>query len=338
MINVAIIGCGYWGQNIIRDLHDSPECKLKYCCDLNESKLKSIIHKNSGMQLIKDSERIFKDKNIDAVFIATPVGSHYELAKRALKGKKAVFVEKPFVDKLKKAVELTEIAKKSQLVLMVGHIFEYAPAVIKVKELIKNNQLGKIYYISSTRVNLGIHRKDESVIWDLASHDLSTMFYWLEEEPLSLQGVGKCSIIKNKPDVAFITLKFPSDVLVNIHVSWLAPVKMRNIVIVGSEKMLVFDDTSVLEKIKLFDKGIDKLEHSSFGEFQLSYRTGEISVPIISNAEPLKEEISHFFKCIKNKETPKTDGKSATRVVKYLEMIEKSLNDGGKIYVNSVPH
>lgn len=327
-----------WGRNLIRDLHDNPECRLKYCCDLDEKKLNSVTQKNSDVRLTTNSDEVFNDKEINAVFIATPVGSHYELVKKALKKGKAVFVEKPFVDKLEKAIELTEIAKKDKLILMVGHIFEYAPAVIKIKELIKTNQLGKIYYISSTRVNLGIHRKDESVIWDLASHDLSTMFYWLEEEPISLQGVGKCSIIKDKPDVAFITLRFPSDILVNIHVSWLAPVKIRNTVIVGSEKMLVFDDTSILEKVKIFDKGIEKLEHSSFGEFQLSYRTGEISVPIIPNAEPLKEEITHFFKCIRNKETPKTDGISASRVVKYLEIVEKSLNDGGKVHVNSIHH
>ncbi|MFA5032938.1 MAG: Gfo/Idh/MocA family oxidoreductase [bacterium] len=338
MLNVAVIGCGYWGKNIIRDLYDNAMCNLKYCCDTDKAKLDLLSSKSPAIKPIMDSEEIFKDKSIDAVFIITPVGSHYALAKRALECGKAVFVEKPFVDKLEKAVELTELAEKNKLVLMIGHIFEYAPAVIKIKELIKTNQLGKIYYISSTRVNLGIHRKDESVIWDLAAHDLSTIFNWLDEEPLSVQGIGKSSIIENKPDVAFINLRFPSDILVNIQISWLAPIKMRNTVIVGSEKMVVFDDTSVIEKVKVFDKGIDKLEHSSFGEFQLSYRTGEIAVPVISNAEPLKEEIKHFIDCVKNKKEPKTNGKSATRVVKYLEMIEKSVNEGGKVYVNSVHH
>lgn len=336
MITVAVIGCGYWGPNIIRNLVENHNCVLRYCCDNNHERLGKITSQYPEVELTADTEQVFKDANVDAVFVATPLATHYKLVKQALKSGKAVFVEKPFVEEAKKGEELVNLAESQKLPLMVGHIFEYSPPVIKIKEFIDNNEIGKIYYIASTRVNLGIHRRDSSVIWDLASHDLSTLFYWLEEEPISIQAVAKGSIIKSMPDIAFISLKFPSDILVNLQVSWLAPIKLRTTVIVGSEKMIVFDDTSSLEKVRLFDKGVASLEHSTFGEFQLSYRTGEMTAPFIPNVEPLKEEISHFFDCIQRKKKPRTDGEWGLKVVKYLELADKSIKKGGKIiYVNN---
>ncbi len=336
MVKVAVIGCGYWGPNIVRVLYEDSNWDLKYCCDLDPQNLNRLTNKYSEIKTIQDSNIIFNDPTIQAVFIATPLPSHYSLVKKSLLAKKATFVEKPFVDNIENGKELVEIAKKNNLPLSVGHIFEHAPAVVKIKELLDSKEIGEIYYIASTRVNLGIHRGDGSVIWDLAAHDLGTIFYWLGEEPISIQAVGKGSIIKENPDIAFVTLRFPSDILVNIQVSWLAPSKLRDIVIVGSQKMIVYNDTDPVEKVKIFDKGVKSLEHSSFGEFQLSYRTGDISIPIISNAEPLKEEITHFYKCIKNGDTPKTDGVAALRVVKYLKLAEESLeNDGKTIKITS---
>jgi len=331
MIKSAVIGCGYWGPNIIRVLHEDSRWDLKYCCDLNSQNLERLSIQYSGIETIQDSEVIFNDPTIQAVFIVTPLPSHYLLAKKSLSAKKATFVEKPFVGHVEEGKELVKLAKKNNLPLMVGHIFEYAPAVVKIKELLDKNEIGSVYYISSTRVNLGIHRGDGSVIWDLASHDLGTIFYWLGEEPISIQAVGKASIIKENPDIAFVTLRFPSDILVNIQVSWLAPSKLRDIVIVGSQKMIVYNDTDPFEKIKIFDKGIASLNHSSFREFQLSYRTGDIAIPVLSNTEPLKKEIAHFHRCIENGETPKTDGNAALRVVKYLGLAEQSLQNGGKV-------
>ena len=331
MIKSAVIGCGYWGPNIIRVLYEDNKWDLKYCCDLNPHNLERLTAQYSEIETIQDSDIIFNDPTIQSVFIATSLPSHYSLVKKSLLAKKATFVEKPFVDQIEKGEELVELAKKNKLPLTVGHIFEYAPAVVKIKELLDAKEIGEIYYISSTRVNLGIHRGDGSVIWDLASHDLGTMFYWLGEEPISIQAVGKGSIIKGNPDIAFVTLRFPSDILVNIQVSWLAPSKLRNIVIVGSQKMIVYNDTDPVGKVKIFDKGVESLNHSSFGEFQLSYRTGDITIPILSNAEPLKEEISHFRRCIENGETPKTDGVTALRVIRYLTLAEESIKNGGKV-------
>ncbi|MCK4352645.1 Gfo/Idh/MocA family oxidoreductase [candidate division WOR-3 bacterium] len=336
MITTAIIGCGYWGLNIVRTLYENPNCILKYCCDIDEKKLANILSQYPEVRITRYSEEVFNDKGVQAVFIATPLSWHYPLAKEGLLAKKAIFVEKPFVMNVEQGKKLVKLSEQNKVPLAVGHIFEYAPPVIKIKELLDKDEIGDIYYISSTRVNLGIHRKDGSVVWDLASHDLSMIFYWLEEEPISIQVTGKESIIKGKPDIAFLTLRFPSDILVNIQVSWLAPSKLRNTVIVGSKKMIIYDDTNQLEKVKIFDKGISKLEHSSFGEFQLSYRTGDITVPVLSNAEPLRQEINHFLKCVEFNQTPKTDGNSGIRVVKYLELAEQSLKSNGKtITVNS---
>ena len=331
MIGVAVIGCGHWGPNIIRNLKENPNCILKYCCDTDEKKLENIMQQYPSIAITKYSDEIFNDPSVQAVFIVTPLASHYPLAKKGIEAQKAVFVEKPFVSSSKEGEELTRLAEKNNAILMVGHIFEYAPAVIKIKEILNKNEIGDIYYISSTRVNLGIHRKDESVIWDLASHDLATIFYWIDEEPLSIQAIGKSSIIKGKPDIAFMTLRFPSDILVNIQVSWLAPSKLRDTVIVGSKKMIVYDETNPLEKVKIFDKGVSVLEHSSFGEFQLSYRTGDMTAPVLSNVEPLKGEINHFLDCIEHKRIPNSDGKSGLKVVKYLELAEKSIQNEGQV-------
>ncbi|MDI6840527.1 MAG: Gfo/Idh/MocA family oxidoreductase [bacterium] len=331
MITTAVIGCGYWGPNIVRILHEHPNCTLKYCCDINEDRLKNIVARYPEIKVTKYSDEIFSDASIQAVFIATPLSSHYLLAKKGIEAGKSIFVEKPFVSSVNEGNELVRLATQNNVTLMVGHILEYASAVIKIKELLEKREIGDIYYISSTRVNLGIHRKDESVIWDLASHDLSMIFYWLNEEPLSIQAVGKGSVIKDKPDVAFLTLTFPSDILVNIHVSWLAPSKLRNTVIVGSKKMIVYDDTNLSEKVRIFDMGVLVPEPMNFGEFQLSYRTSDITAPVLSSVEPLKAEISHFIRCVEYKETPKTDGSSGIKVIKYLELAEESIRNGGGV-------
>ena len=335
MIKAAVIGCGYWGPNIVRVLYEDSKWDLKYCCDLDTQKLERLVTPHSGIAITRDSDKIFTDPEVQAVFIVTPLNSHYLLARKSLLAKKPTFIEKPFVSKVNEAEELIQLAHQNNVPLMVGHIFEYSPAVIKIKELLDKQELGAIHYISSTRVNLGIHRKDESVIWDLASHDFGTIFYWLGEEPISVQAVGKGSVIKDTPDIAFITFRFPSDILVNIQVSWLAPSKLRNTVIVGSQKMVIYDDTDPSQKVKIFDKGISSMEHTTFGEFQLSYRTGDIIVPILSNVEPLRVEINHFYECVKNNSLPKTNGKVGLRVIKYLELAERSLqNNGAVITVN----
>ena len=330
MIKVGLIGCGYWGKNLLRVLKNLERCELVACCDIDEEKLDEAQKKWKVQRTTTDYNDIIRDVTIDAVVIATPTNSHYEIAKNALLHNKHVFVEKPFVREYEQGIELLELQRAVGKVLMVGHTFLYSPAVRKIKEILKNKELGEVFYISSRRVNLGIHRKDVNVVWDLASHDLSILFYWLERTPYFILATGKDCVIDGKPDVAFITLRFPEEVICNIEVSWLAPSKIRNITIVGSDKMLVYDDTEVHEKIKIFNKSVEVLNHDNFGEFQLAYRTGEVIAPYIPNDEPLKVELSHFIDCIIGKKEPLSNAESGLEVVKYLELIEKSLQLNGK--------
>ena len=263
--------------------------------------------------------------------IATPVNTHFSIAQSALQNGKHVFVEKPFTFSSSEANQLIELAEEKGLTLMVGHTFEYSPPVVKIGELISEGVLGDIYFISSSRVNLGLHRKDVSVIWDLASHDFSILFSWLKAAPLRITAIGKDYVQKGIPDVAFINMEFPSGCVAHVEVSWLAPSKLRRTAVIGSEKMLVYDDTEVMEKVKIYDKGVDYKEPGTFGEFQLSYRAGDIVSPRLDNYEPLGVEVTHFFDCIRTGKRPKTDGVSGLRVVQALEAAQKSLENGGHV-------
>jgi predicted dehydrogenase len=271
------------------------------------------------------------DSDLDAVFISTPVSSHYPLAKAALESGKHVFVEKPFVANSKDGLELCLLAEKKYRKIMVGHTFEYSPPVNKIKEIVSNNELGKIYYISSSRVNLGLHQSDVSVIWDLAPHDFSILFYVINEQPSFISAIGKDYVQPGIPDVAFINIGFPSGIIAHIEVSWLSPSKLRRTTIIGDQKMLVYDDTSSMEKIKIYDKGVRFKDPETFGEFQLSYRTGDIISPHIDNYEPLRLEVEHFLDCIQNGKDPSTDGYKGLQVVRAMEMAEKSLNRNGEV-------
>lgn len=268
---------------------------------------------------------------VEAVAIATPVSTHFNLARDALKAGKHVFVEKPFTASTAEALELIKLTEKKGLTLMVGHTFEYSPPVVKIGELISQGVLGEIYFISSSRVNLGLHRKDVSVIWDLASHDFAILFYWLKSAPLRVSALGKDYVQRGIPDVAFINMEFPSGCVAHVEVSWLAPSKLRRTAVIGSEKMLVYDDTEVMEKVKIYDKGVDYKGPDSFGEFQLSYRAGDIVSPKLDSYEPLGVEVAHFFDCIRNGKRPKTDGHSGLRVVQALEATQKSLENSGHV-------
>jgi len=329
-IKVGIIGLGYWGPNLVRNLSMLREVEIVAGCDKKKKRLEQMMVR---FPFIKDFTTEYKSllerKDVDAVVIATPVETHYEIAKEALLKGKDVFVEKPITTSSQEAEELIEIAEKNNLILMVGHTFEYNPAVLKIKELIEKGTIGKIYYISSTRINLGIHRRDANVLWDLASHDFSIIIFWLEEDPLYIYAVGKDFILNGIPDVAFLQMVFPSGVLANVHVSWLAPSKVRNMTIVGSEKMVIYDDTSHTEKVRIFDSGVEFSEPASYGEFQLSYRTGDIISPKIDSTEPLRVEMEHFVECIKERKRPRTDGYKGLRVVKALELAQRSLEENG---------
>jgi predicted dehydrogenase len=330
-IDVGVIGCGYWGPNLIRNFLSHQGYQRVIGCDLDQSKLERIEERFPAIQVSSSFEELLAQDDLDAVAIATPVNTHHRLAGDALRAGKHVFVEKPFTASSAEAEELIELAADRGLTLMVGHTFEYSPPVIKIGDIISSGQLGEIYFISSSRVNLGLHRKDVSVIWDLASHDFSILFSWLKAAPGRISAVGRDYVQKGIPDVAFINMEFPSGCIAHVQVSWLAPSKLRRTAVIGSEKMLVYDDTEVMEKVKIYDKGVDYKDPGSFGEFQLSYRAGDIVSPKLDSYEPLGVEVSHFYDCITNGRRPKTDGMSGLRVVQALEAAQKSLENGGQV-------
>ncbi|MCD6382742.1 MAG: Gfo/Idh/MocA family oxidoreductase [Candidatus Hydrothermae bacterium] len=327
---VAVIGLGYWGPNLMRNLTLIPDVQVIAGCDLSIRRLERMMRRFPNVrEFTTDCDILLRRPDIDAVVIATPVETHYKLAKKALLHDKDVFIEKPMTASSEEAEELIKICEERGRILMVGHTFLYNPAVRKVKEIIDKGDLGQIYYITSTRINLGIHRKDANVIWDLAAHDFSIIIYWLGEDPIYVYTVGKDFILNGVPDVAFLHVVFPSGVIADLQVSWLAPSKVRNITVVGSDKMIIYDDTSSYEKVRIFDSGVDYSEPETFGEFQLSYRTGDILSPKIDSIEPLRLEMQHFIECIRERTKPLTDGYNGLRVVRALELAERSMKDTG---------
>lgn len=325
MINTGVVGLGYWGPNLLRNVYANNRCGNLVICDSNTSRLKKMSDRYPDVKCTSNYQDLVDNDDLDAIIIATDVSSHYPLAKMALQAGKHIFVEKPFAASIEQAEELVDLAEKNNLISMVGHTFMFSPPVIKAKEIIDSGELGDIRFITSNRVNLGLHQKDVSVIWDLAPHDFSMLFYWIEEEPLEVSAFGHAYVLDNIPDVAFINLAFPCGAIGNVQVSWLSPSKLRRTVIVGSKKMLVYDDTEPYEKIKIFDKGVELIEPENFGEFQLSYRTGDIYSPTLSSQEPLAAEMDEFLRCIETNEIPKSSGRDGLAVVRALELADNSL-------------
>lgn len=328
-VTVALVGCGHWGHNLLRNYMELASASLTTVCDPRPEALDKVATRYPTIARTTDFAQVLADSAIDAVLIATPIRTHYELARAALKAGKHVFVEKPMTADPLEARELVELAATTGRTLMVGHTFVFSPPVRKVRELIASGELGEIYFITTQRVNLGLHQSDVSVVWDLAPHDLSILYYWLGEAATSVSVNGRGCIVPATPDVAFIDLKFPSGVVAQVLVSWLSPVKLRRTVVVGSRKMLVYDDTENVEKVKIFDHGVDYKEPDDFGEFQLSYRTGDILAPKLSALEPLYLEAQHFVESIVTHTEPITSGEVGRRVVASLSAAEASLTGGG---------
>lgn len=329
MLSIGVIGCGYWGPNLIRNFHNIDEAQVKTCSDLKMKRLKHMKSLYPSVDITKDYKEIINDDEIEAVVIATPVSSHYSIAREALEAGKHVFVEKPLASKVEEGTELVKIAREKKLVLFVGHTFVYTAAVNKIKELIKSGELGEIYYITSSRLNLGLFQDDINVMWDLAPHDLSILNYILDSSPEAVAANGFSYIQPEIDDVGFITLRYPGSIVANIHVSWLNPNKIRKTTVVGSKKMLVYDDVSSLEKIRIYDKGVDVVPHyDTFGEFQLSYRYGDISIPKLNDEEPLKVECQHFINCVKHGDTPRSSGEDGLEIMLALDAAGKSISEG----------
>jgi len=324
VLRVAVVGLGYWGPNLVRVLHEIPEVEVVYACDLEPERLKKIGDRYPAVSLTTDYDQILADDSVDAVLIATKVSTHHPLAKSALETGKHVFVEKPMAASSEQALELIELAERRELTLMPGHTFLYSPPVNKCRELIQSGELGEIYFISMSRVNLGLHQSDVSVIWDLGPHDFSILRYWLEETPVRVSAICRGCIIESIPDVAFIDLEFSSRILAHIELSWLAPSKLRRTTIVGSRRMVVYDDTSN-EPVRVFDSGVDAPDPETFGEFRMTYRVGDILSPNIEVAEPLRCELADFCTAIRLGSKPRSSAKLGLDVVKLIEAIDASI-------------
>lgn len=329
MKTVALVGYGYWGPNLLRNYIELQGAWVQWVCDTDPEALKRVANRYPSVLCTTDYQQVLEDDQVEAVLLATPISTHYTLAKQALLAGKHVFVEKPLAGSTAEAGELVDLAKAGGLTLMVGHTFVFSPPVRLVKQIIDSGELGDIYFVTSTRVNLGLHQKDVSVIWDLAPHDLSILHYWLRETPSTVSAIGRACINPGIPDVAFVNLTFPSGVVAELQVAWLSPVKLRRTVVVGSKKMLMYDDTESVEKVKIFDHGVDFRDPQTFGEYQLSYRTGDILSPKVSGTEPLFVEALHFIECLETGSTPITNGTDGLTVVAALEAADHSLRNNG---------
>ena len=285
-LGVAVIGLGYWGPNLLRVLNENPDVEIRWICDLDADRLAKYRRRYPAAHVTTDAPRVLSDPKVHAVIVATPVHTHYELAAEALRAGKHVFVEKPLAPSSALADDLAQLAASRRLTLMCGHTFVYSPPVRAVRRMLESGTLGEVYFISSSRVNLGLHQRDVSVIWDLGPHDFSILLYWLGELPSSVRAVGRDSIVKGIADVAFITMNFPSGIVVNVELSWLAPSKLRRTVVAGSERMVIYDDGAA-EPVRLFDSGVVYRDPETFGEYHLSYRSGDILSPKIETHEPL---------------------------------------------------
>jgi len=329
-IKVGVVGCGYWGPNLIRNFRSLPGCNLKMMCDVSQERLQHLKSLYPEVEGETDYNHMLNGAGLDAVVIATSVRHHYPMAKAALLAGKHTFIEKPMAASAQECEELVEIAEQKGLVLMVGHTFLYSPAVRKIKEIVEWGDLGEIRYICARRLNLGLFQKDINVAWDLAPHDISIILHIMEEPPLSVNCRGSAHVTPGVEDVTAMCLNFRNNRSAIIHSSWLDPRKTREMTIVGSKRMIVYDDVAQIEKIKIYDARVERPPHyDTFGEFHYAYHYGDMYVPYIKQEEPLKSECQHFLDCIREGISPLTNGKQGLELVRILEASSLSLKQGG---------
>jgi predicted dehydrogenase len=322
------VGLGYWGPNLVRNLNELEEADLRWICDLDQARLDTFTRRYPAVRSTRSFDDLIADPELDAIAIATPVSSHHPLAMAALRADKHVFIEKPLAASVVQAEELAAVAAERGLTMMPGHTFLYSPPVNMIRDLIHNGDLGDIYFISMSRVNLGLHQSDVSVAWDLGPHDFSILRYWLEATPSHVTATSRSCIFPAIPDVAFINLEFGEGAIAHVELSWLAPSKLRRTTIVGSRKMVVYDDVSN-EPVRIFDSGVMVDDPQSFGEFHLSYRTGEIVSPAMRPLEPLQVEMADFCRSIQTGETPRSSAELGVEVVRMIEAVDASLDAKG---------
>jgi predicted dehydrogenase len=329
-LRIGVIGSGYWGPNLARNFAELPHSRLVAVADLDEARLASMQSRHPGIYTTKRYQELFAC-NLDAVVVATPPVTHFPIVRDCLLQNLHVLVEKPLTLSSQHAEELIRLADSRGLTLMVGHTFEYNAAVHKLKELIDSGDLGQIYYIDTVRVNLGLFQRGLNVLWDLAPHDISILLYLLGPTSLGVNAHGMSCIFKDLHDVVYLNLQLANNILAHIRVSWIDPSKTRRITVVGSKKMVVYDDLELTEKIKVYDKGVEPPPYTdNFGEFQCTYRHGDVIIPQLQFVEPLKQECQHFLECIRNSSTPRSDGRVGLNVVRVLEAAQASLERGGE--------
>ena len=322
-VQLAVVGLGYWGPNLLRCASEIDGTTVKAMCDPDAAALARLARRYPSVGGTPDLDRVLEDPEIDGILLATPVSTHFKLGKRCLEAGKHVLIEKPLASNLEECNRLIALAEERGLVLMPGHTFLYSPPVVKVKELLAHNELGDLYFGTSSRVNLGIHQGDVSVVKDLAPHDFSILLYWLGR-PQFVRAIGRAAIVPGTIDVVFVDLGFPDGCLVHLELSWLSPTKLRRTVLVGSEKMVVYEDTSA-EQVRVFDRGVDVMEPQTFGEFQLSYRSGDILTPRLDADEPLRVEVEDFVDSIRQGKEPRSSSTLGLDVVRLIQATELSL-------------
>jgi predicted dehydrogenase len=330
-LRIGVVGLGYWGPNLVRALHEVGGAQVAWACDARPEQLLAIARRFPGIRCTCRYDDLLEDSTLDAVVVATPVSSHHALASRALDAGMHVLVEKPLAGSAADAADLVERARRARLVLMPGHTFLYSPPVVRIRDLIAAGELGEIFFVSMSRVNLGLHQPDVSVVWDLAPHDFSILRFWLDEIPGHVSALSRGCIIPDTPDVAFINLEFPSGTIAHVELSWLAPGKLRRTTIVGSRKMVVYDDTSS-EPVRVFDSGVIVPDPETFGEYRLTYRTGDIISPHIEVSEPLVLEMEDFCRAISAGSPPSSTDSIGLEVVRMIEAVDVSLRrDGARV-------
>ena len=336
MIKVAFVGLGYWGPNLLRNLSALEDVEITALCDFDQKRLESLRQRYCpAARAIGDYHALADDPEVDAVIIATPIRTHYELGSFLLSSGKHVFIEKPLARTTAECQALIDLAERYQRVLMVGHVFEFNAAVQRIKQYIDEGELGKLFYVYSQRVNLGRIQHDVNALWSFAPHDVSIMNYWFGQEPLRVSARGFSYLNSGIEDVVFVTLEYPNGVGAHLHLGWLDPRKMRLMTLVGSKKMLVYDDVSLDAKIQIYDKGISNLDDflktpETFAEFQFQLRMGDLVIPTIHFGEPLHSECQHFIDCIQHSRQPRTDALNGLKVVRVLEAAERSISQDGK--------
>lgn len=333
---VGVIGCGYWGPNLLRNFSEQEDARLRWMCDVDSARLETLGRRYPSAKVTTNYHELLADPELKAVVIATPVSTHFNFARRALLAGKHVLIEKPFTANVREAEELIELAEREHLTLMVDHTFIYTGAVRKIKDIVTSGELGDLLYFDSVRINLGLFQRDINVVWDLAPHDLAIMDFIIDREPLTVTATGSCHVERGIENIAYVMLSFPDEFIAHFHFNWLSPVKIRRALIAGSRKMVVYDDIEPTEKIRVYDKGVmvtrteDATDKEDAYRTLVSYRTGDVWVPKLDSTEALRYVTSEFLNAIEEKRRPLTDGYSGLRVVRLLQAAQQSISQNGR--------